>query len=86
MTMVRDHGHMKADVSLPAGRFKAECLKVLDDVAETREPVVITKRGRPVARLVPADAPAPLFGAFAASIARYDDLVSPIDEEWDAAR
>jgi prevent-host-death family protein len=39
--------------SIAAGQFKNRCLKMLDEVAETREPVVITKRGRPVARLVP---------------------------------
>ena len=38
---------------MAAGRFKAECLAVLDRVAETGEPVVVTKRGRPVAEVVP---------------------------------
>jgi prevent-host-death family protein len=41
--------------SIPAGEFKARCLAVMDDVRNTREPVVITKRGKPVAKLVPAD-------------------------------
>jgi prevent-host-death family protein len=44
--------------SIAAGQFKNHCLKLLDDVAETRTPVVITKRGRPVAKLVPV-MPAP---------------------------
>lgn len=39
--------------TIAAGQFKNLCLKMLDDVAETRRPVVITKRGKPVARLVP---------------------------------
>ena len=39
--------------SIAAGRFKNVCLKMLDDVAESKTPVVITKRGRPVATLVP---------------------------------
>lgn len=38
---------------LPAGKFKDRCLKVLDEVAATRTPVTITKRGKPVATLVP---------------------------------
>ncbi len=39
--------------SIGAGKFKNVCLKVLDDVAATKTSIVITKRGRPVARLVP---------------------------------
>jgi len=39
--------------SIAAGKFKDVCLKTLDEVAATRTPVVITKRGRPVAKLVP---------------------------------
>ena len=39
--------------TVAAGRFKDLCLKMLDDVAETRTPIVITKRGRPVAKLMP---------------------------------
>jgi prevent-host-death family protein len=35
--------------TMPAGQFKARCLKVMDDVQSTLEPVVITKKGRPVA-------------------------------------
>ncbi len=39
--------------TIAAGKFKDVCLKTLDDVAKTRSPIVITKRGRPVAKLVP---------------------------------
>ena len=39
--------------SIAAGKFKDVCLKTLDEVAATRTPIVITKRGRPVAKLVP---------------------------------
>jgi prevent-host-death family protein len=39
--------------TMTAAEFKAKCLKVMDEVAETGEPVVVTKRGKPVARLVP---------------------------------
>ena len=39
--------------SIAAGKFKNVCLKTLDDVAATKTSVVITKRGRPVAKLVP---------------------------------
>ena len=39
--------------TIPAGVFKQVCLRILDEVAETHREIVITKRGEPVARLVP---------------------------------
>jgi prevent-host-death family protein len=39
--------------SIPAGAFKQGCLRILDEVAQTHREVVITKRGKPVAKLVP---------------------------------
>jgi antitoxin (DNA-binding transcriptional repressor) of toxin-antitoxin stability system len=45
--------------TIAAGKFKDVCLKTLDDVAKTRAPVVITKRGQPIAKLVPYVIPAP---------------------------
>jgi prevent-host-death family protein len=41
--------------TISAAEFKARCLTLMDDVNRTRETLVITKRGKPVARLVPAD-------------------------------
>ncbi len=41
--------------TIAAGEFKARCLTLMEDVRSTREPLVITKRGKPVAKLVPAD-------------------------------
>ncbi|MGH9456184.1 MAG: type II toxin-antitoxin system Phd/YefM family antitoxin [Thermoanaerobaculia bacterium] len=69
---------MARKLEIPAGEFKARCLALLDRVAETGEEVVVTKRGRPVARVVPVETPAPLEG----SIIREGDLISPIDEPW----
>jgi len=40
---------------IAAGEFKARCLTLMEDVRSTREPLLITKRGKPVAKLVPAD-------------------------------
>ena len=81
-----------AESSIGAGEFKAGCLKLLDEVAHSRRSLVITKHGKPVARLVPMPADVPLFGALAGSVLRDDDhlrdddLVAPLDVEWDAAR
>lgn len=55
---------------------------MLDDVAASQREVIVTKRGRPVARVVPIDArAAPMDGLIVAQ----GDLVSPIDAEWDAS-
>jgi prevent-host-death family protein len=86
--MIHDHegAHMTLS-AVPAGEFKARCLQLLDDVASTGEALVITKRGRPVARLVPmprAEPPSSLFGALKGRVLSQGDLISPIDEVWDA--
>lgn len=67
--------------TMPAGRFKAECLAVLDRVAATGEPVVVTKRGRPVAQVVPirTGAARPLRG----SVRTRGDVVSSVLGAWD---
>jgi prevent-host-death family protein len=72
--------------SIGAGDFKARCLKLLDGVAETREPLIITKHGKPVAKLVPMPPEIDLFGALAGSVRQEVDIVSPLNEEWEACR
>ena len=76
--------------TIPAGEFKAKCLKIMDEVAATGVPVVVTKRGKPVVRLEPSGQVAPagsIFGAAwgMAEIVEGADLVSSefSDEEWD---
>jgi prevent-host-death family protein len=73
--------------TMAAGEFKARCLRVMDEVERTRRPVVITKRGRPVAKLVPADATEPdaFFGRLAGKIRIVGDITAPLDppEAWD---
>ena len=71
--------------TVKASEFKAKCLKIMDEVAATGEPVVITKHGVAVAQLVPAvRKPETLFGALKGSILYMGDIISPIDEEWNA--
>lgn len=65
---------------LPAGEFKAKCLAVLDDVQRTGRVVVVTKRGRPVAQVVPLPADSE---SLKGSVLFEEDLLSPIDVEWD---
>lgn len=72
---------------MKAGEFKAKCLKVMDEVAETGEAIEITKRGVPVVRLVPApQKPKTLRGAFKGIVKIKSDIISPIDVEWDVLK
>lgn len=73
---------------IAAGQFKAQCLKLMDRVAERHETITVTKRGKAVARLVPVEpAPArPLFGYLRGRGEIAGDLVSPIGEIWEAQR
>ena len=72
--------------AIAAGDFKARCLKLLEDVAKTREPLVITKHGKALAQLVPMPPEQELFGALAGSVLKEDDLISPVDNDWEACR
>lgn len=72
--------------SIGAGDFKARCLKLIDDVASTGESLVITKHGKPVAKLVPLPPETELFGALAGSVQQENDIVSPLENEWEASR
>lgn len=69
---------------VPASNFKAECLRLLDEVATTRRPIVITKRGKPVAKLVPVEAaPRDPFGCMSGIAKICGDIISPIEDvEW----
>lgn len=67
--------------TIAAGRFKNTCLRLLDDVAANREPVVITKRGRPIAKLVPVT-PAKPRPALAGSILSEQGDPFSTGEAW----
>ncbi len=70
---------------MAAGVFKVHCLSVMDEVQAKRESVVITKRGRPVAKLVPVDTDADdIYNFLAGKGTITGDVVSPAlsDKEW----
>ena len=75
--------------TMRAGEFKARCLKVMDQVGATREPVIVTKRGRPVVKLVPVDKRSDdIFGRLKGVFKIVGDIESPAvpPEEWEANR
>ena len=70
---------------IAAGEFKAKCLQLMDSVQKTRMPIVITKRGKAVAKLMPMDNEAlEFFGCMKGSVKITGDITSPVDVEWEA--
>lgn len=69
--------------TVPAAEFKTHCLALLNEVAEHHETVIVTKHGRPVARVLPYITD-PTHNPLKDSILFETDLISPIDETWDA--
>ena len=73
--------------TISAAEFKAKCLELMDSVSETGVPVVVTKRGRPVAMLAPVrPSRNALRGIMKGRMRILGDIVSPIDVVWDAAK
>lgn len=70
--------------TVAAGEFKAKCLSLLDDVALTGKELIVTKRGKPVAKLVPVTKTEG--ASLLESIVWEGDIISPIGEGWDAAK
>ena len=71
--------------TIAAGEFKARCLTLMEDVRSTREPLIITKRGKPVAKLVPADDDKDDFiGRLEGVFRVVGDVESPMDE-WESS-
>lgn len=71
--------------TIKASEFKARCLRLMDEVAEGGPEIVITKRGRPVSRLVAyREKPESLFGIDRGRIRLLGDVVGPVDDEWEA--
>lgn len=71
--------------SISTSELKTHCAEVVHEVASNRVEVLITKRGKPVAKLVPIETTASLFGFAKGSITVLEDIVSPVDVEWEAA-
>ena len=77
--------------TIGATEFKASCLRIINEMNRDRVPVIVTKRGKPVAVLSPIEEPAKprsILGAMRGSVLRYDDPFSPAadPDDWDAVR
>ncbi len=71
--------------TIPAGQFKAKCLALLDEVRDQQEEIIVTKRGKPVAKVVPIEV-AVWPGLVGTVLWEADDIITPFDDEWDAAQ
>ena len=75
-------------LEIGAAAFKAKCLQLLDEISERkRDAIIITKRGKPVARLAPVDdAGGAIYGAMKGLAKIHGDLTEPLGAEWEALR
>lgn len=68
-----------------AGAFKSKCLQLIDVVGQRHLELIITKHGKPIAKLVPIeDKDFSLFGCMKNSVVLKGDVISSTGEEWDA--
>ncbi len=80
-----EFGHPSHERTIKASEFKAKCLKLMDEVANTGEELVISKNGRSIVRLVPfRSRPASLFGIDKGKIEIIGDIIEPLDTKWEA--
>jgi len=71
---------------MAAAEFKAQCLAIMDQVLQSGEPVLITKHGKPVAKLVPArNNVDDIFGYMAGKVKIVGDIVGPVTplKDWE---
>ena len=73
-------------LTISAGKFKAKCLKLMDEVRDHHEEIIITKFNRPVAKVVPIAAAQPpkIYGYLRDSVTELGDIVGPTGETWEA--
>lgn len=90
LTTYVDYASVAAMNQINVSQFKAKCLAVLTQVSETGTPVLVTRYGKPVARVVPPPKPAgsDWIGSMKGTVRIPGDLVEPVGdlEDWEALR
>ena len=74
-------------MNISAGEFKAKCLKLMDDVQKQKREIIITKHGKPVAKLVPVkgkEGQRSIIGLLEGTVKIHGDLTAPIGGHWEA--
>ncbi|PYV28939.1 MAG: type II toxin-antitoxin system prevent-host-death family antitoxin [Acidobacteria bacterium] len=75
---------LQAVKTITAARFKDQCLKIMDTVVRTKSPIVVTKRGRPVVKVVPYTETPASSRSLAGSIRKESGSPYSTGEKWDA--
>lgn len=70
--------------TIPADQFKAQCLGLIEQVRKNKEILIVTKHGRPVAKVIPIEESEP--ASLQGSIRYHEDIVAPIGEVWDVEK
>jgi len=86
-TLVSEKPRAPRTRTMPAGQFKTHCLSVIDEVHNRREEVIITKYGKPMARLIPLnEKPASIFGFMRGQGRIIGDIISPVfpEDDWES--
>lgn len=70
---------------IQAGQFKAQCLKIMDEVQISKNPIIITKHRVPIVQIIPiSNQKKSLFGGMKGTIHIKGDIIKPINESWNA--
>jgi prevent-host-death family protein len=73
------------DHQIGAGEFKTHCLKLIERVNQTKQPITITKHGKPMAKLTPIeDESYSLFGCLKDTVEIKEDIIEGVGETWEA--
>lgn len=73
--------------SIQAGTFKAKCLQLMDEVNEKHIHIIITKHGKPIAKLTPIqEVPIDFFGCLKNTVTIKKDIIAPLDTEWESSQ
>ncbi|OJW67861.1 MAG: antitoxin [Candidatus Amoebophilus sp. 36-38] len=73
------------DTKIAISQFKAHCLEIIEKLQTDHQPIIITKRDKPIAKVVPFDnQKASLFGLLKHKAEIKGDIIAPIDEKWNA--
>jgi prevent-host-death family protein len=75
------------DRKINAAAFKAQCLKLIDEVAESGQPITVTKRGKAKVQIIAVrEKPKTLWGATKGTFKIVGDIVGPIVDDYDEDR
>ena len=77
---------MKARLNeIPAGEFKAKCLKIMDQIHGSHDELIVTKHGKPIVKIVAVgEESRDVFGCMKGTAIIKGDIINPLDVEWDA--